>query len=809
METGTSVRKGRDSGRNGSGSPTPFTGEEARITGADSSAGTTDTCTLPVGGMSCAACAARIEKVLRRAEGIESANVNFATARATVTFDPAVTDARAVAAAIEDAGYTVPAPPAQESEAGSTSAEDAPDWEQQAREAEYRDLRARFLVALVLGLPVTVIAMTHVDFPGNHWLQMVLTTPVLLYSGRQFFTSAVSALRHRAADMNTLIALGTGAAYLFSVLVTLFPSAVLGPTAPHGADGGHSVPMVPVYFEAAAVIIALVLLGRLMEARAKARTGDAIRKLAGLQARTARVERAGVEQEIPVEAVRAGDLVLVRPGEKIPVDGIIRTGESTVDESMLTGESIPVEKRPGDEVFGATLNRTGAFRFEATKVGKDSALQQIIRLVQDAQGSKAPIQRMADVISGVFVPVVLCIAILAFVLWFIFAPVETRLQQALVAFVSVLIIACPCALGLATPTAVLVGTGKGAENGVLIRGGESLETAHRLTTLVLDKTGTLTHGKPELTDVLPIPPFGEDELLRLVAAAERSSEHPLGEAIVRGAGARGISVPEASSFQSLTGRGLEAVVEGRSVLAGNARLMDEGGVDWAALQEPLERLAGEGRTPMLVAVDGRAAGIVAVADTVKENAAETIGALRRLGLEVAMMTGDNRLTAEAVARQVGITRVLAEVLPEHKAEEVRKLQAAGQVVGMVGDGINDAPALAQADVGIAIGTGTDVAMEASDITLIRGDLRGVVTAIRLSQATLRTIKQNLFFAFIYNVLGIPLAAGLLYPLWGITLSPIIASAAMALSSVSVVSNSLRLRSFDGAGRRDSRRERTS
>jgi Cu+-exporting ATPase len=591
--------------------------------------------------------------------------------------------------------------------------------------------------------------------------------------------------------MNTLVALGTGAAYLFSVVTTAFPGVVAAP----GDHAGHGAPMVPVYFEAAAVIIALVLLGRLLEARAKARTGDAIRRLMGLQARTARVIRDGSEAEIPVEQVIPGDLILVRPGEKLPVDGVVRDGHSAVDEAMLTGESLPVEKGPGDAVFGATVNRTGAFRFEATRVGKDTALQQIIRLVQDAQGSKAPIQRLADVISGIFVPVVLIIAITAFVAWFLVASEGVRLPQALVAFVSVLIIACPCALGLATPTAILVGTGKGAEYGVLIKGGESLEMAHRLNAIILDKTGTITYGKPELTDVLPVAAVTEEELLRLVASAERSSEHPLGEAILRGAEALGLRRAEPTSFNSLTGRGLEATVEGHAVLVGNRRLLEERGVDPVALDPVLERIAAEGRTPMLVAIDGKPAGVVAVADTIKPEAPAAVAALQRLGLEVVMITGDHRRTAEAVARQVGIERVLAEVLPEQKAAAVAQLQAERKKVAMVGDGINDAPALAQADVGIAIGTGTDVAIEASDITLIRGDLMGVVTAIELSQATMRTIKQNLFFAFVYNVLGIPVAAGVLYPLFGIMLSPVIASAAMALSSVSVVTNSLRLRGF--------------
>jgi P-type Cu+ transporter len=767
---------------------------------------------LPVAGMSCAACAARIEKTLRRVEGVHEASVNFAAHRASVSYDPARTAPESLKTAIEDAGFQVPVESAAPAEPGAPAA----DWEQEAREAEYREIVRRLVVAVLCGLPVVVVAMLHIDFPGSRWIQLLLTTPVMLYSGAPFFRGAWSALKHRGADMNTLIALGTGAAYTFSLVATLIGSSV-----GVGEDGGVGVratptlphshtPTLPVYFEAAAAIIALILVGRLLEARAKARTGDAIRRLAGLQARTARVVRAGNELEIPVEQVTPGDLVLVRPGEKIPVDGILRAGESAVDESMLTGESMPVEKRAGDEVFGATINRTGAFRFEATKVGKDTALQQIIRMVQDAQGSKAPIQRLADVISGVFVPVVLCIAIGTFVLWYDLAPDATRLQQALVAFVSVLIIACPCALGLATPTAVMVGTGKGAENGILIRGGESLETAHKLTAIILDKTGTITKGQPELTDVFVRDEGGrmKDEsepssafilppssFLRLVASAERSSEHPLGEAVVRGAQARGLSLSEPTAFNSLTGRGLEATVDGHRLLVGNPRLLEERGIDSSGLTPTAEALAAEGRTPLLVAVDGHAAGVLGVADTVKPGAAEAVARLKSLGLEVAMITGDNRRTAEAVARQVGISRVLAEVLPEHKAEEVRKLQREGKVVAMVGDGINDAPALAQADVGIAIGTGTDVAMEASDVTLIGGDLSGVATAIPLSRATLSTIRQNLFFAFVYNVLGIPIAAGVLYPFLGITLSPMVASAAMALSSVSVLTNSLRLRGF--------------
>lgn len=733
---------------------------------------------LPITGMSCAACAVRIEKSLKRAEGVQEANVNFANATATVSFDPAQTNRGSLCAVVRDCGYDVHETPPQ-------GAGEGQDWEQKAREDEVRDIKRRLTVALLFGVPVAVLGMAHLRFPGNDWLQLLLTTPVLFYSGAQFFQGAWNALRHRAADMNTLVALGTGAAYLFSVVATAAPALI----ATHLTRGQAA----PVYFEAAAIIIALLLVGRLLEARAKARTGDAIRSLMGLQARTARVVRDNHEEDIPVEQVAVGDVILVRPGEKIPVDGIVKQGESAVDEAMLTGESLPVEKHPGDEVFGATVNRVGAFQFEATKVGHDTALQQIIRLVQNAQGSKAPIQRMADLISGIFVPVVLILAIVAFVGWFDLAPPDMRLQQALVAFVSVLIIACPCALGLATPTAIMVGTGKGAANGILIKGGESLETAHKLTLAVLDKTGTLTHGKPELTDLVTVGALHENGLLRLVAAAERSSEHPLGEAIVRAAQSREILLPETTGFRSLTGRGLEAGVEGYALLIGNQRLMQERGIDVSALQAGSVRLSREGKTVVFVAVDGNAAGIVAVADTLKEGSAEAVASLRKMGLGIVMLTGDNKETAAAIARQAGIEQIRAEVLPEHKVDEIKKLQAQGKVVAMVGDGINDAPALAQADVGIAVGTGTDVAMEASDITLIRGDLRGVVSAIKLSRATMRTIKQNLFFAFIYNVAGIPIAAGIFYPLWHLQLSPMLASAAMALSSVSVVTNSLRLR----------------
>ncbi|MEO8577712.1 MAG: copper-translocating P-type ATPase, partial [Gemmatimonadales bacterium] len=600
-----------------------------------------------------------------------------------------------------------------------------------------------------------------------------------------------------AADMNTLIAIGTGAAFLYSTAATLVPQLFAGRTgidAMSAMGDPGSTPMVPVYFEAAGVIIALILLGRMLEASAKGKTSEAIQRLMKLQAKTARVIRDGKEIDIEVEQVVPGDVIEVRPGEKIPVDGIVRDGTSAVDEAMLTGESMPVDKGVGDEVFGATINKTGAFRFEATKVGRETALQQIVKMVQDAQGSKAPIARLADVISGIFTPIVLCIAVATFAVWFIVAPADTRFTMALVNFVAVLIIACPCALGLATPTAIMVGTGRGAENGVLIKGGESLETAHKLDTIVLDKTGTVTQGKPELTDVLS-GELAENELLALVASAERQSEHPLGQSIVRGALARGIELREVSDFRTFPGSGLEATVGGRRILLGNSRMMQERGIAAGGFEQRAEELAAEGKTPMFVALDGQPAGLIAVADQLKPEATAAIMALQKMKIDVVMMTGDNKRTAEAVGRRVGIKRVLSEVPPEGKANEIRRLQGGNAFVGMVGDGINDAPALAQADVGIAIGTGTDVAIEASDITLLRGDLRGVVTAIALSRATIRTVKQNLFWAFVYNIIGIPIAAGALYPITGWLLSPVIASAAMSLSSVSVVTNSLRLRRF--------------
>jgi Cu+-exporting ATPase len=736
--------------------------------------------TLPIQGMTCAACARHIEEKLQATTGVERAAVNFATARATVGFDPNITDTKRLIDAVHDAGYSA-SDPAAETEIDLS------------REQEYREYRRKFVVAAVFSLPVLVIAMSHgtiaaLNFAGVNWLQLALTTPVVFYSGRQFYVSAWRALRNRFADMNTLIALGTGAAYLYSVAATIAPGYFMT-----HASGSHTMP--PVYFEAASVIIALILLGKMLEAKATGRTSDAIRRLMNLQARTARIIRDGGELDVPVEEVQVGDLVVVRPGEKIPVDGVIETGASAVDEAMLTGESLPVDKQVGDEVFGATLNKSGAFTFKALKVGRDTVLQQIVKMVQDAQGSKAPIARLADVISGIFTPVVLCIAIATFVIWFVLAPEEVRLSTALVNFVSVLIIACPCALGLATPTAIMVGTGKGAENGVLIKGGESLETAHKIQTIVLDKTGTITEGRPALTDVVAIAQIDESELLRRVASAERTSEHPLGEAIVRGAKEKRLLLSEANDFQALAGRGIAAQVDGKAILVGNEKLMGEHGIATGDIQARAAELTAQGKTLMVVAIDGRLAGLLALADQIKPEAKAVIHALQQMNIEVVMMTGDNERAAEAVAQAVGIRRVLAEVLPDAKAAEIKRLQQEKKFVAMVGDGINDAPALAAADVGIAIGTGTDVAIEASDITLIKGDLRGVVTAIGLSRATIRTIKQNLFWAFIYNIIGIPIAAGVLYPLTGWLLSPVIASAAMSLSSVSVVTNSLRLRGF--------------
>jgi P-type Cu+ transporter len=672
--------------------------------------------------------------------------------------------------------------------AGSEVAPDALDGEAAERRAEIADLARRVAIGVVLTLPVLYAAMAHDLFrvwvPAvllNHWVQLALITPVMFYAGWPIHRTGWLALSHRSADMNSLITIGTTASYGYSLVVTLAPSLL-----PAGARGE--------YFETTGVILTLILLGRLIETRAKAGTGQAIRELLGLRARTARVIRDGAETEVAVDEVAVGDELVIRPGEKIPVDALVLSGVSAVDESMVTGEPMPATKRAGDPVIGATINTTGSLRVRAEKVGADTMLAQIITMVRQAQASKAPIQRLADAVSGYFVPGVIAIAIVTFAVWFTAGPAPA-FTLALVSAIAVLIIACPCALGLATPLSVQVGTGKGARAGILIRSAEALETAHKLDTVVLDKTGTITAGKPALTDIRPAGRWRDDELLSLVAAAESDSEHPLAAAILTGARERGVRVPAASSFKSVTGQGVRATVAGRPVLVGSARLLAGAGVDVAVLEGPASELSGQGKTPVLAAVGGEPAGVLAIADTVKEDSAAAIAALHRMGIRVVMMTGDDARTAAAVARQVGIRRVLAEVLPEHKAGEVRRLQAGGAVTGMVGDGINDAPALAAADVGLATGTGTDVAIEAADITLISGSLAGVVTAIGLSRATLRNIRQNLFFALAYNGTGIPIAAGILYPFFGVRLSPIIAAAAMALSSLSVVANANRLRRY--------------
>ena len=745
--------------------------------------------------------ASPLQNYLERSRGVVSASFNLATMLIRLEYLPGAVDIQTLRRRIEDFGYVVRESPTDSGEAATE------DSEESARRAEYLDLRRKVIVAALLSAPVLLIAMSHGRFTligprWVNWIELALTTPVVFYGGSQFYRGAWAAFRHRAADMNTLIAVGTGAAYLYSVAATLFPQVFAKTSVGRmpGMSGAVAEgTMVPVYFEAAGVIIALILLGRMLEARAKGQTGEAIRRLLRLQPKTARVIRTTGErqdeQDIPVEEVVPGDIVVLRPGEKVPVDGTMTDGTSAIDESMLTGESLPVEKSQGDNVFAATINKTGLVRFEATKVGRDTALQQIVRMVQDAQGSKAPIARLADVISGIFTPIVLVIAVATFVAWFLLADPSVRFTLAFVNAIGVLVIACPCALGLSVPTAVMVGTGKGAEHGVLIKGGEALETAQKLQIIVLDKTGTITTGKPEMTDLIPAAGREANELLRLIASAEKGSEHPLGEAIVRAATTRGLNLVAPASFNALAGKGLEATVEQHQVLLGNRALMTDKGISPAESDDMVTSLSEAGKTAMFVAIDGQFAGIIAVADKVKPEAAGAVDDLKKMGLRVVMMTGDNRRTAMAVARQVGISDVRAEVLPEDKAREVKNLQHGKTIVGMVGDGINDSVALAQADVGIAMGTGTDVAIAASDITLLRGDLRGVVTAIQLSTATMRTIKQNLFWAFIYNVIGIPIAAGLLYPLTGWLMSPILASAAMSLSSVSVVTNSLRLRRF--------------
>lgn len=740
----------------------------------------TEKAVIPVRGMSCASCVDKIETQLRSLSGVLEASVNFATENAQVTFLPSVHALDDLYDAIREIGYE---PVVIKEEAALA------DYEKAAREKEIRTLRRKTLGGAILSVPLLAGMLSEwlpvPEILTSHLAQFLLATPVHFWVGWQFHAGFWKALQHRTADMNTLVSVGTSAGYIYSALVTfvpgLFAQAQLAPG---------------VYYETVAILHTLIMLGRFFEAKARGRTSEAIKRLMGLQAKTARVVRDGREVDIPVEEVRVGDVVVTRPGEKIPVDGVVLEGASAVDESMLTGESLPVEKRPGSEVFGATLNKTGTFRFRATKVGKETALAQIIKLVEAAQGSKPPIQKIADKIAGVFVPVVIAVAVATFGAWYLSGP-EPAIIFALSNFMAVLLIACPCAIGLAAPTAVMVGIGKGAENGILFRGAEALEFSSKLTTAVFDKTGTLTKGEPSVTDLLPLNGVEPGELLRYAASAEKGSEHPLGEAIVRRAVEQGLELEPVENFQAIPGHGIEGKVRGKRLLLGNVKLMRDSGVRLDGLDKEAERLAGEGKTPMFVAADGRAAGIIAVADTLKESSREAIDALHRLGLEVVMITGDNRQTAQAIARQLGIDRVLAEVLPQDKAEEIKRLQAENKIVAMVGDGINDAPALAQANVGIAIGTGADVAMEASDVTLMTGDLRGVVTAISLSKRTMRTMRQNFFWAFFYNTVLIPVAAGVLYPVAGsrALMSPILAGAAMAFSSVSVVSNSLRLRTF--------------
>ncbi len=738
--------------------------------------------TLPVQGMSCASCVNKVQTALSQVPGVIRTDVNFATEKATVEYIPGQVTVKDLARAAEAIGYKI-----LEVEEGGVV-----DTEKQAREAEFRRLKEKFIVGVGLVIPLFILVywdklglsnLWSMSKQSNFLIQLLLQTPVQFWVGSQFYRGAWAAAKHKTSDMNTLIAVGTSAAYIYSVLATFFPGifAVKGLSA-------------EVYFDTAGAIIVLIILGRLLEARAKGQTSEAIKKLIGLQAKTAMVVRDGLEVEIPVEEVRIDDTVIVRPGEKIPVDGVILEGYSAVDESMVTGESIPVEKKIGDEVIGATINKTGTFRFTATKVGKDTMLAQIIKLVEEAQGSKPPIARLADIISSYFVPAVMGIGVLTFVIWYFFGPTPA-LTYAVLNFVAVMIIACPCALGLATPTSIMVGTGKGAENGVLIRSGEALETAHKLNAIVLDKTGTITKGEPSVTDIVAANGYGAEEVLRLAASAEKGSEHPLGEAIVIKAKETQLELETPTDFNAIPGHGIEASISKNRVLLGNIKLMKDRRIPINEMEQKAEALSGEGKTPMFAAVDGKLAGIIAVADTLKENSKSAIASLHHLGLEVVMLTGDNRRTAEAIAGEIGIDRVLAEVLPEQKTNEVKKLQDEGKKVAMVGDGINDAPALAQADVGLAIGTGTDVAMESADITLISGDLRGVVTSIALSKATIRNIKQNLFWAFAYNTILIPVAAGVLFPIFGILLNPIFAAAAMGLSSVTVVTNALRLRRF--------------
>ena len=740
--------------------------------------------TLKIGGMTCAACSQRVEKAIAKLEGIKTVSVNLATEKATLEYDPQVIRISAVKDCIIKTGYQV-----------LTSDKNAVDEDKIRKQKEIKTLWTKFVIATAFGLPLLYFAMV----PMVSWwpfpipkalnpmiyplrfalLQISLVTPIII-AGYRFYTIGFKALIQRSPNMDSLVAIGTSSAIIFSIYNT------------YRIIQGDFAAVDKLYYETAGVIIALILLGKSLEAVSKGKTSEAIKKLMGLAPKTATVISNGKELELPIEDVEIGDVILVRPGEKIPVDGVVLEGNTSIDEAMLTGESMPVDKKVGDKVFAASINKNGMITFRATKVGSDTALAQIIKLVEDAQGSKAPIAKMADVVSGYFVPVVCIIALIAFLAWFLTGE---SLAFSLTIFISVLVIACPCALGLATPTAIMVGTGKGAENGILIKGGEALETAHKITTIVFDKTGTITEGKPEVTDIITTPGIDRTVLLRVAASGEKGSEHPLGEAIVRGAQKENLEFLPVEAFEAIPGHGIEVKIEKSHILIGNKKLMDQRKISLQELQDKSDQLAREGKTPMYVAIDGKLAGIIAVADVVKESSAKAIKKLQSMGIEVAMITGDNRKTADAIAKQVGIDRVLAEVLPQDKSNEVKKLQAEGKKVCMVGDGINDAPALVQADIGIAIGSGTDVAMESADIVLMKSDLMDVPTAIHLSKSTIRNIKQNLFWAFGYNVAGIPIAAGILHLFGGPLLNPIFAAAAMAFSSVSVVSNALRLKGF--------------
>ena len=731
---------------------------------------------FPIKGMHCASCVRVTERALKKTPGVLDAVVNLATAKATVTYDGDNCTPQQLAASIAKTGYTL------------ELEEKSEEIQKKEKQKELINLRTKVIVslaggALILWGSFPGLMNTAPEFLKNFFVQLLLATPIQFWAGSEFYRATIPALKHRTANMDTLVAIGTTVAYIYSVFVTFFPHVVANLGIDH----------MP-YFDVATIVIGLILLGRYFEAKAKAGTSDAIKKLIGMQAKTARVVRDGREIDIPIDQVVTGDIIRVRPGEKIPVDGVIVEGESSIDESMVTGESIPVDKAKGDTVVGATMNKSGTFTYKATKIGSDTMLAQIIKLVEEAQGSKAPIQRMADLVSSYFVPIVIMLAFVTFGVWYIFGG-ESAFLFALLNTVAVLIIACPCAMGLATPTAIMVGTGKGAEHGILIKDAESLEIAGKINTVVFDKTGTLTKGKPEVTDIVPLNNIKKDEVLRLAASIEKGSEHSLAEAIVKYADEQKVSTDSVTKFQAIAGHGVEGIVGKQKVFFGNRRLMDREKVDYQDESSQISKLESEGKTVMMLTVDGKLAGLVAVADTIKDTAKEGVEALKKKGIEVIMITGDNQRTASAIAKKLGIDRVLAEVLPDQKEAEIRKLQAEGKKVAMVGDGINDAPALAAADVGIAMGTGTDVAIEAADITLINKDLRSVASAIELSKKTMRTIKLNLFWAFGYNIILIPVAMGILYPVFGLLLSPIFASVAMATSSISVVTNSLLLKRF--------------